>query len=282
MKNYSGIFLIFLCIAVIFSAGCTSQQVPTASTPSPTPLTSIPTTVITPEITTSIISTITPNVTISASVEPTKTPTPKPDPTDVSEIKFLTYYGSDFSVDYPSTWTITNSTYTPYYCKSVLDTSRKDYKICFENETKSIGPFSFYEDDNLKKPYRIVTFTSADGKLKFVSFTSDFLDVMGGHWRLNPNMDWARSEFDLRYPDLTSSTYITNYKYFKSEAVLASTFDVKLPEGTKYLPSAYSEKAVVTIHHVYNFAFITGNENFDKYRNLKDKIISSIKTNDKW
>lgn len=282
MKSYSEIFLIFLCIVVIFSAGCTSQTVPSASTPSPTPTTSIPTTVITPEITTSIISIITPNVTITASVEPTKTPTPKPDPTDVSEIKFLTYYGSDFSVDYPSTWTITNSTYTPYYCKSVLDTSRKDYKMCFENETKSIGPFSFYEDDNLKKPYRIVIFTSADGKLKFVSFTSDFLDAMSGHWRLNPNMDWARSEFDLRYPDLTSSTYITNYKYFKSENVLASTFDVKLPEGTKYLPSAYSEKAVVTMHHVYNFAFITDNENFDKYKNLKERIISSIKTSDKW
>ena len=47
MKSYSEIFLIFLCIVVIFSAGCTSQTVPSASTPAPTPTTSIPTTAIT-------------------------------------------------------------------------------------------------------------------------------------------------------------------------------------------------------------------------------------------
>jgi hypothetical protein len=47
MKSYSEIFLIFLCIVVIFSAGCTSQTAPSASTPAPTPTTSIPTTAIT-------------------------------------------------------------------------------------------------------------------------------------------------------------------------------------------------------------------------------------------
>jgi hypothetical protein len=36
------------------------------------------------------------------------------------------------------------------------------------------------------------------------------------------------------------------------------------------------------MHNVYNFAFITDNENFDKYKNLKERIISSIKTSDKW
>jgi len=273
MANFSEIFLILLCMAVIFSAGCTNQTLSSQSPPTPTPTTVIPT--ITPNVTTA-------NATTSTSIIPIVTPTQKPDPTDVSEITFSRYSDSDFSVDYPSTWIITHSLYTPYYCKSVLDSSRKDFHVCFENETKSIGPFSFYEDDNLKKPYRIVTFMSADGELKFVSFTSDFLDTMSGYWRLNPNMDWARGEFELRYPGLTSSTYITNYKYFKSENVLASTFDVKLPEGTKYLPSAYSEKAVVTMHHVYNFVFITNNKNFDKYKNLKERIISSIKTNDKW
>ncbi len=94
-------------------------------------------------------------------------------------------------------------------------------------------------------------------------------------------MDWTRLQFEDRYPDLTASTYITNYKYFQSQTVLVSTFDVKLPEGSNYLPSAYSEEAMVTMHHVGTFAFITDNENFDKYRNLKDRIISSIITNDK-
>jgi hypothetical protein len=282
MKNLSGIFLIFLCIAVIFAAGCTSQPASNLSKQTPTTKTLIPANAITTEITTSAIPAIISNVTPTSSLTLTNISTPTPDPTDVSEIKFLHYTDSDFDVDYPSTWIITKSTYTPYFCKSVLDTSRNDYHLCFENETKSIGPFSFYEDDNLKTPSRIVMFTSADGKLKFVSFTSDFLDTMSGHWILNPNMDWARNDFNSRYPDVSASTYITNYKYFKSDTILTSKFDVKLPESSKYYPSAYTEEAAVTMHHVYNFAFITNNENFDRYTNLKDKIISSIKTNDKW
>jgi hypothetical protein len=290
MKGTDMKYLLFivLLLAVVITAGCVSENKSNLTlSDTPTPTTSIPTTVIIPEITTSIIPSITPNVTTPnvttiPSITPTKTPTPKPDPTDVSEIKFLHYSNSDFSVDYPSTWIIANSTYFPYYCESVLDTSRNDYHVCFENETKSIGPFYFWENDNYKKPYRIVTFTSSDGKLKFVSFTQDFLETKSGNYMLKPNMDWTRAQFEARYPDLTSSTYITNYKYYQSENVLTSTFDVKLPEGTKYVPSAYSEKALVTVHHVQCFAFITDNENFDKYKGLKERIISSIKTSDKW
>ena len=55
MKNYSGIFLVFLCIAVIFSAGCTSQPAPASSTPGPTPTTSISTTASSTERTPSLI-----------------------------------------------------------------------------------------------------------------------------------------------------------------------------------------------------------------------------------
>jgi len=275
MENYSEIFLIFLCLVIIFVAGCTNQTASNVSTQTP-----IPTNDITSAITTSIILTESPSTTTTTSIVPNKTPTPKPDPTDVSEIKFLSYSDSDFSVDYPSTWTITNSTYSPYYCESVLETSRNDYHVCFENETKSIGPFYFWESDHYKKPYRVVTFMSADGKLKFVSFTIDFLETMSGNYMLKPNMDWTRAQFEARYPNLTASTYITNYKYYQAQNALASTFDVKLPEGSNYDPSAYSEKAVVTLHHIHYFAFITDNKNFDKFRNLKDRIISTIKTSD--
>jgi hypothetical protein len=60
VKNYSGIFFIFLCIAVIFTAGCTSQTEPAASAPAPvithsvTPPTAIFTTTVTtvPPVTT--------------------------------------------------------------------------------------------------------------------------------------------------------------------------------------------------------------------------------------
>ena len=84
-----------------------------------------------------------------------------------------------------------NFTYFPYYCESILDESRNDYHVCFENETKSIGPFYYWQNEKYKKPYRIVTFTSADGKIKFASFTIDFLETMAGNYMLKPNMDWT-------------------------------------------------------------------------------------------
>jgi len=272
MKKYSGIFLIFLCVAFIFSAGCTSQKDSPASTPEPTPQPAAgeipqppapePPTIIPPET--------------------TKPPAPKADSTNVSEIQFLQYSDSDFSVDYPSTWTIANSTYFPYYCESILDESRNDYHVCYENETKSIGPFYFWENDHYLKPYRYVTFTSADGTLKFSAFIVDFRETMSGNYMLKPTMDWTKAQFEARYPGILWSSHITNYKYFQSGNALTSTFDVSLPEGSKYNPEAYSERAMVTVHHVGTFAFFTDNENFEKYSSLKDRMISSVKINDKW
>ena len=173
-----------------------------------------------------------------------------------------------------------HSTYTRYFCQNVFDDSRTNYHVCYENETKSIGPFNFYEDDTLRKPSRVVTFTSADGTLKFVSFTSDFLDTVTGKGRYNSSVEWVRNEFDMRYPDLSASSYVTNMKFFRSGNVMISTFDVILPEGTSYYPSAYTEESVITLHRMYAFAFTTDTNNFDRYRNLKDWMISSIKVHD--
>jgi len=52
------------------------------------------------------------------------------------------------------------------------------------------------------------------------------------------------------------------------------------PKGSKYYPPSYSIKTVVTRRHVYNFGFFTDTDNFTIYKNLKERIISSIKTND--
>ena len=278
MEKYPGIFLIFLFTAIIFTAGCTSQTAPAAPV-QPASSTSIPTTAIIPVITTSILQT-TPDVTITASITQEETSSPKADPTDVTEIKFLHYSDSDFSVDYPSTWIITHSTYTPYYCTNDSYVYNRTYHVCYENETKLIGPLNFYVNDNLKKPTRIVTFTSADSRLKFVSSTSDFIDSLVGSFKLNPTFDWIKNEFQSTYPDLAASTYVGNYKYFRSGNTMVSTYDVRLPEGSGYYPSAYTGEAVVTVHHFYRFLFITDNENFDRYQDLKARMISSIKTND--
>jgi hypothetical protein len=183
-------------------------------------------------------------------------------------------------VYYPSTWNVSKSTYTPYICENVNDPDRTDYHICYQDEMASIGPFSFYDMDRYKEPYRVVTFTSPDNKRKFSSLTKDFLDGYTGHMILNPTLEWTKARFELNYPDLSPSMYIGNFKYSSNGQTMQSTYDVKLPENSKYNPSAYSVKAIVTMHHVYNFGFVTDTEGFSKYQNLKERMMSSIKTLD--
>jgi len=282
MNNYSAIVLFFLCLGILFTAGCMSRPdfpvVPTIPTPSPV----IPTTYL-PAINNS--STIPPTTSIQVitkSATPKKTPLPQEDATDVSRIDFLHYSDKDFGLDYPSTWNITNGTYTPYYCKNSLDADSTSYKVCYQNETKLIGPFNFYEDNNVKKQRRIVTFTSADGRLKFVAFTADFFDGLNGNVMVNQNLEWCKAQFEYNYPDLTgyASKYVGNYKFLAGGNSQVSYYDVTMPENTAYYPLAYTKKTVVTMRHWYSFGFITDNNNFDQYRNLKTYMFSSIRTND--
>ena len=207
---------------------------------------------------------------------------PFADPTDLSKIAFSRYSDADFSVDYPTSWTITKSTYTPYFCKNYLDYESGVFRVCYENETKNIGPFNFYEENILTKERRIVTFTSADGTLKFVSFTADFTGSLNGIAILDPTIEWTRTQFKNNYPDLSASSYqfIGNYQILKGGNTLTSRYDVSMYKGTRYYPSAFSKKSVITTHHLYTFVFITDNENFIKYQNLKEYMLSSITVND--
>lgn len=282
MKNYSEVFFIFLCLVSILVAGCSSQT--TETVPTATPTTSIPTTMTpTISITTELteIPTITPIAT-TTSPSVLLTLSPEADPTDVSEINFSYYSDNDFSMYYPSAWTISKSEYTPYICENILDPDRTDYHICYQEEAASIGPFDFYDSDWYKEPYRIVTFTSLDKKLKFTSLVKDFRDVYVGSMKLKPTLEWTYERFRLYYPDLTPSTYISSFKYstMSNSNTLMSTYDIKLPENPEYSPSAYSIKAMVSMRHVYNFGFLTDTENFSKYQNLKERMMSLIKIND--
>jgi hypothetical protein len=229
---------------------------------------------------TRVIPKITKNVSIPGPVVPNGTPTPEADPADVSRIKFSQYSDEDFSIDYPSTWKVTTQTYIPYFCQNNVDISSSDYHVCYQNETAKIGPFIFYETYYTKKPARIVTFTSADGKLKFVSFTKDFIDSVTGNLMLNPTSEWSRELFNSDYPDVAASNAMGNFKYFASGNSMASSYDVIMPKDSKYYPLAYTMKNVVTVHHLYSFVFITNIENFSKYTDLKEWIIGSIITND--
>jgi hypothetical protein len=110
-----------------------------------------------------------------------------------------------------------------------------------------------------------------------VALTQDFSQA--GRFVLNPTIDWAKAMFEKNYPDLSPLNYLGNYKYFSSGNTMASTYDVTLPKGSRYYPSAYSVKTIITTRHVYNFGFFTDTENFTPYQTLKERILSSITTN---
>jgi hypothetical protein len=262
MRNYSGIILAFLAIVVIFTAGCTNQTAPEASVPVPTLTTPVPTLTTLPVITTPAIPTppstgaTTPAVPITPTVIPVTPLLPEADPTDMSAITFEFYYDNDFSVEYPSTWTIETLIYVPY----------------------PVGPLYVSNDPRFNTQYRVVTFTSPDQSKKFVALTQDF--ERAGAFSLNPTIEWTRRMFQRDYPDLSAATYLGNYKYFAIGTAMASTYDVTLPEGTHYYPSAYTIETIVSQLHAYNFGFFTDTANFTKYRNLKEIMISSVKTPD--
>ncbi len=216
---------------------------------------------------------------MATTTSPSSTPTPGADSADVSKITFRQYADSDFTIDYPSTWNVSTSTYTPYFCSNVVDTERGYYSICYQNEMKTIGPFNFYEDDYLfKSPSRIVTLASPDGTVKFVSFTQDFLDQMNGNVIVVPSFAWVTDEFHKMYPDLYVFNHVGNYREFSLGNAKGFSYDVILPAD--HYPPAYTEEVVVTVHHLYRFAFITDSEDFRTYQTLKERMLSSIRTYD--
>jgi hypothetical protein len=137
MKKIIGAFPVLLLVFLIFTAGCARQQTPVVAIPQPT-FTTIPETSISPVITPLVIPT-TPEITPYSATIPTRIPV-EADPVDIQQITFSQYSDDDFSMDYPSSWTIASSVYTPY----------------------QVGPFYLYDDPRLNKPYRVVTFTSPD------------------------------------------------------------------------------------------------------------------------
>jgi hypothetical protein len=198
------------------------------------------------------------------------TPKAIADPIDVSQIQFTRYSDSDFNMDYPSTWHVSRSTYNAYNC-----ISNQGMK-CYQNEIKTIGPFDF------KTSSRIVSFTSADGKQKIVAFTSDFGDSMTGYYTINPILEWAKNRVTENYPDV-ADTAVGDYQYNKmggNSNIMQVSYSVTLPVGSAAYPLAYKMKDFVTSHHLYEFAYISDNENIQKYRNLEERILSSITPND--
>jgi len=121
-------YLIFviLLVAVLITAGCTSEKPNVVAAPTITTIqTTIPTTIPTTIQTT--IPTITPNVTKMITVTPTVKPTVITDVTDVNSIRFTRWSGELISMDIPNTWTVDK---TGYYSTTFSPPSKAvTYKI---------------------------------------------------------------------------------------------------------------------------------------------------------
>lgn len=272
----TGIFLVLLLMVTGFvvSTGCTSSNSPDGA-PSVTPA-------ITPSESQQTVNTTmkpaAPSATATKVIPLTKktatpAPAPRPDPVDVSDIRFVRYTDNDFSLDYPSTWNVSESTYTSYPCFGTAT------KRCYQNEIRTTGPFDFSDDERLQKPSRIVTFTSADKKQKVVAFTADFLDHRTGKYVLNPTFERCADLVTANYPDV-SGAVVGDYTFMQSGNTMSSGYTVIMPKTSAAYPLAYTMKNFVTLHHNYRFAYIADNAMIEKYRNLRDRILSSITLND--
>jgi hypothetical protein len=271
------LLLAFLIIGLTCLSGCT--QTSGNTTEQVVATTGIPTAIPTYKVTTvssPVPSTTIPSTTIPATTVAIVNATLRPiaDPTDVSQMQFTHYSDSDFSLDYPFTWKISKSSFILYNCVSV------EANRCYQTEIQTIGPFDFNEFAELKKAVRIVTFTSADGTQKIVAFISDFTDGTNGNFILNPDLKWAQNQVIKDYPDIGASA-VGNYQYSKSGNTMSSIFTVTAPAGSAEYPLAYTKKTFVTIHHIYEFALISDNENIQKYYNLNNYIFKSITPADK-
>ena len=158
-------------------------------------------------------------------------------------------------MDYPQTWTITTSDHTPF----------------------PVGPFYLYDDPRLNTPYRVVTFTSPDKTKKFVALTQDFSQA--GRFVLNPTIDWAKAMFEKNYPDLSPGTIRGTTNIFQAGILWHQPLMSRYRKAQDTILRHIFVKTIITTRHVYNFGFFTDTENFTTYQNLKERILSSITTN---
>jgi hypothetical protein len=257
--------LVILVAGLILAGGCTQ---PAAQPPAVT---------LQPVLVPATVSPVVTAVPAPVPYSPARTPVirvntttaPTPDPVDLSRIRFTRYPGPDFSLDYPSGWTVSTSGYTSFSCMMTSSVS------CYQIVVKTFGPFDFNDYGYLEKPVRIVTFTSADRRQKVVAFTSDFAGDHVGNLEPDPDLVRAKNLVTQDYPDVSGSA-VGDYQHARSSNTVTSTYSVLLPAGTAAYPLAYTMKNYVTFHHEYAFAYISDNENFRVYHALRDHILGSI------
>ena len=195
---------------------------------------------------------------------PTKTTTVvTADPTDPSNISFLHYSDGNFSVEYPQRWSITNASYSAPACSA-------QSSGCSVSTITISG--TFYGDLN-----GIITrFTSADKKLVFEAYASDYHYPMTGNYRLVPGRGWAEYEINVNHRNYASDAIMADFSSTRTGNGMTGIYFVNVPGGSL----SYTRYTIVTLHHVYQFTFSSDTATFNRYAALRDTMAGTIAVSD--
>jgi hypothetical protein len=226
-------------------------------TPAPTPTPAKP--VVTPS---NIVPTIiTPNLTIVPTTSPTPTPkptraprlrdVPTPSPTMNLTEPYLEYSDTDFTVEYPSNWTVEKTLVSPTH-------NQLNRRMEFTGDARN------------------VYFNSGNASVGFVVTTTDLL--VGGSEVLQPDFSLAADTINSQFNDASGTNVISNFviKYTALYKVPMIQFDVSLPVSSTSYPLSYTERDFVSYSHYYSMRF-TNRGSIDDYTDIKKHIFDTMK-----
>lgn len=252
-----------LVICMVATCGCEGIIV---HVPDPTP---IPTPTPAPEIT----EEPTPDMNITeeeitdiptpepTTIVPTSTPTSRRTPRIVTtqapvipmneSQPYLTYADSDFTIDYPSNWTIQTATvaFVP---------SRLNYLNTFKTDSRQI---TFRGDSNVN----------------FIVTVSDL--VSPGFGKMGTDIGLCTDSISQRFPDVGGPSAMSYYttKYTDKFHTPYVQFNVHLPDNAAAYPLSYTERDLMSYNHFYNFRFNTP-DTLENYDEIKNHMLDSLKT----
>jgi len=260
---------ILLLITLIFAScmGCTQTQQtitpvdtePVTPTPPPTPPPTLETPVVQTPIPVKVI-TVEPTKDINSEpeeyIEPKDTmpPIPPAEP-NTENINFTHFRNEYFMAEYPSTWTVEN-----------------------ESISLSTPEIMQFGVDVFKRDARVVSFQSEDRNVSMRILVKDWIVPHKSHY-FQPTIASTRDEVRKLYPNATIDSSVFNYQYTKNDQnIFTIKYDVIFQDSSEYYPYAYTEEMWITFNHQWSTKFITRNGNLDDYKELRNRMMRSVKT----
>jgi len=261
--------IMLLVVCMVLLCGCTAVNpagfvpLPSIANPNATPvITATPTKpLVTPEMIIPTIITPVPTEVITAVPTPTpkptraprlREPTPTPAPTMNQTNPYLHYSDADFSVEYPSNWTVEANTVT-------TQMTRLNERLRMRGDTRQ------------------VVFNGGNASIGFVVTTTDLL--VPGSEILKPDINVVSDMVTQQFVDVSGWSAVSNYvvKYTAMYKTPMLQFDVIVPASSKSYPLTYTERDFVSYSHYYSMRFSTPG-NPEDYKEIKKHIFDTLQT----